>query len=54
MDWMAARQIKLIEHPPHSPDQAQPDYLIFPRMKTELDGLTPTQEMFKKEWEGAA
>jgi hypothetical protein len=51
-DWLAARDVKLIEHPPYSPDLALADYFLFPRVKRELAGLTLTQETFKKEWEG--
>jgi histone-lysine N-methyltransferase SETMAR len=52
-DFMAARGIKLIEHPPYSPDLAPADYFLFPRVKKELAGLTMTQDTFKKSWEGA-
>jgi hypothetical protein len=52
MDWMLARQIKLIEHPPYSPDLARTHYFLFPRVKRELAGLTLTGP-FKNEWEGA-
>jgi histone-lysine N-methyltransferase SETMAR len=53
-DWMAARQFKVIEHPPYSPDLAPADFFLFPKVKRELAGLTLTKETFKKEWEGAA
>jgi hypothetical protein len=52
-DWMAARQIQLIQQPPYSPDLAPVDFFRFPRVKRELAGLTLTQETFKKEWEWA-
>jgi histone-lysine N-methyltransferase SETMAR len=52
-DWLAARDIKLIEHPPYLPDLAPADYFLFPRVKREMAGLTLTQDSFKKEWEGA-
>jgi histone-lysine N-methyltransferase SETMAR len=52
-NWLAARNIKLIEHPPYSPDLVPPDYFLFPRVKVELAGLTLTQDTFKKEWEWA-
>jgi histone-lysine N-methyltransferase SETMAR len=52
-DWLAARDIKLIEHPPYLPDLAPADYFLFPRVKRELAGLTLTQDSFKKEWWGA-
>jgi histone-lysine N-methyltransferase SETMAR len=51
---MAARQFKVIEHPPYSPDLAPADFFLFPKVKRELAGLTLTTETFKKEWEGAA
>jgi hypothetical protein len=51
---LAARDIKLIEHPPYSLDSATADYFLFPRVKRELAGLILTQDTFKKEWgEGA-
>ncbi len=53
-DWMAARQLKVIEHPPYSPDLAPSDFFLLPKVKRELAGLTLTKETFKKEWEGAA
>jgi hypothetical protein len=53
-DWMAARQFKVIEHPPYSPDLAPADFFLFPKVKRELAGLTLTKQTFKKEWEGAA
>jgi histone-lysine N-methyltransferase SETMAR len=53
MDWMAARQFKVIEHPPYSPDLTPADFFLFPKVKRELAGLSLTKETFKKEWEGA-
>jgi histone-lysine N-methyltransferase SETMAR len=52
-DWLAARDIKLIEHLPYSPDLAPADYFLFPRVKRELVDLTLTKDSFKKEREGA-
>jgi hypothetical protein len=54
MDWMAAKQFKVIEHPPYSPDLALANFFLFPKVKRELAGLTLTKETFKKEREGAA
>ncbi len=51
---MAARQFKVIEHPPYSPELAPYDFFLLPKVKRELAGLTLTKETFKKEWEGAA
>jgi hypothetical protein len=44
-----ARDIRLIEHPPYSPDLAPANYFLFPRVKRELAGPTLTQDIFKKE-----
>jgi histone-lysine N-methyltransferase SETMAR len=52
-DWLAARRVKLIEHPPYSPDLAPADFFLFPKVKKELAGLTLTRESFKNDWEGA-
>jgi hypothetical protein len=52
-DWMAARQFKVIAHPPYSSDLALADFFLFPKVKRELASLTLTKETFKKEWEGA-
>jgi histone-lysine N-methyltransferase SETMAR len=52
-DWLAARHVKLIEHPPYSPDLAPADFFLFPKVKKELAGLTLMRESFKKDWEGA-
>jgi histone-lysine N-methyltransferase SETMAR len=52
-DWLAARCVKMIEHPPYSPDLAPADFFLFPKVKKELAGLTLMRESFKKDWEGA-
>jgi histone-lysine N-methyltransferase SETMAR len=52
-DWLAARSVKMIEHPPYLPDLAPADFFLFPKVKKELAGLTLTRESFKKDWEGA-
>jgi hypothetical protein len=46
-DWMTARQIKLVEHPPYLPDLAPAVHFLFPTAKRELAGFTLTQEKFK-------
>ncbi len=53
-DWLAARGIQLLEHPPYSPDLAPADFFFFPKMKEELAGRHLTQEDFKKTWDGVA
>ncbi len=52
-NWMAARQIRVIEHPLWPPDLAPADFSLFPRVKRELACLILTQKMLKKEREGA-
>ncbi len=52
-DWLAARRVKMIEHPPYLPDLAPTNFFLFLKVKKELAGLTLTRESFKKDWEGA-
>ncbi len=51
-EFLAKKRIKLLSHPPYSPDLTPADYFLFPKLKKELAGITMTQEEFKKEWEG--
>jgi histone-lysine N-methyltransferase SETMAR len=53
-DWMAARDFRLIDHPPFSLDLAPADFFLFPIIKRQLAGKTLTQETFKTMWEGVA
>lgn len=52
-DWLAARGVQVIDHPPYSPDLAPADFFLFPKVKSVLAGKTLTAQTFKKEWEGA-
>ncbi len=52
-DWLVARRVTMLKHPPYSPDLAPADFYLFPKVKKELASLTLTSETFKKEWEGA-
>ena len=52
-DFLVTKDIKMIEHPPYSPDLAPADYFLFPKVKSALAGMYLTQETFKKEWEWA-
>jgi len=52
LEFLAKKRIKLLSHPPYSPDLTPADYFLFPKLKKELAGFTMTQEEFKKEWEG--
>jgi histone-lysine N-methyltransferase SETMAR len=51
VDFLAAKGVKMIPHPPYSPDLAPGDFFLFPRVKSELAGQTLTQESFKNSWE---
>jgi hypothetical protein len=44
--------IKLIRHPPYSPDRALADFFLFPRVKSDLDGYWLCQDTFEMSWEG--
>jgi hypothetical protein len=48
-----ARSIKMIEHPPSSPDLAPADFFLFPKVKKELARLMLMRKIFKKKWKGA-
>ncbi len=50
--FMAKKRIKMLSHPPYSPDLAPADHFLFPKLKKELTCIPMTQEEFKKEWEG--
>lgn len=45
--WMADRGMKVVQHPPYSPDLAPCDFFLFPRMKNNLKGtrFKSTQEL---------
>ncbi len=38
VDFLEASQIKILEHPPYSPDLAPCDYFLFPKLKSLLRG----------------
>jgi hypothetical protein len=37
-DFLAAKNVAAVPHPPYSPDLAPCDFLLFPRMKSKLKG----------------
>jgi histone-lysine N-methyltransferase SETMAR len=49
-EFLAAKSIKTIAHPPYSPDLAPADYFLFPRVKTELAGVSLNQDTFRTGW----
>ncbi len=51
-EFWPKKRIKLLSHPPYSPDLISADNFLFPKLKKELAGFTMTQEKFKKEREG--
>jgi len=51
-EFLAAKGVKTIPHPPFSPELAPADYFLFPRIKTELAGRTLIANTFKNNWEG--
>lgn len=53
-NWLAARGVQVLPHPPYSPDLAPADFFLFPKLKKELAGRRLTAKTFKKEWDGAA
>ena len=53
-DWLAANSVKMLQHPPYSPDLAPADFFLFRRVKEELAGHTLSLEDIKKDWEGVS
>jgi histone-lysine N-methyltransferase SETMAR len=51
-NWLAAKEIQLLPHPPYSPDLAPADFFLFQKVKEQLAGLHLTQESLKSLWEG--
>ena len=45
--WMANKGMKMVQHPPYSPDLAPCNFFLFPRMKNSLRGIRyqSTQEL---------
>jgi hypothetical protein len=53
LEFLAAKGFKTIYHPPYMPDIAPADFLLFPRMNSELPDLLLTQDSFTLSWEDA-
>jgi len=53
-NWLAAKGVQLLEHPPYSPDLAPADFFYFPKMKEDLAGRHIAAGDFKKTWEGVS
>jgi hypothetical protein len=50
-NWMAAKGIQVLEHPPYSLDLAPADFFLFRRVKEALKGITVDQDSLKNAWE---
>jgi histone-lysine N-methyltransferase SETMAR len=46
-DFLAAKRVKSVPHPPYSPDLAPADFFLFSKVKAELAGQMLMQETFK-------
>ena len=53
-NWLAARGVQMLEHPPYSPDLAPADFFLFPKLKKELAGRHLSKDDFKTIWEGVS
>ncbi len=49
---LVAKGIKTIHRHPYLPGLTLADIFFFPRMKSELAGLSLSQDSFQKSWEG--
>jgi hypothetical protein len=47
-----AKEVRTIRHLPCSTDLAPTDFLLFPKLKSELAGLSMTQESFQESSNG--
>jgi histone-lysine N-methyltransferase SETMAR len=52
VDFLAAKGVKMVPHPPYSPDLTPVEFFLFPKVKAKLAGQTLTQETFKNSCEG--
>ena len=51
-EYMDQKGLKVIEHPPYSPDLALADFFLFPKVKSSLAGNTLTAGELKPASEG--
>ena len=51
-DFLAGKNVRVLEHPPYSPDLAPADFWFFPRVKAALAGKRLSAQTFKKELAG--
>ena len=51
-EYMDQKGLKVIQHPPYSPDFTPADFFLFPKVKSALAGDTLTAGELKSAWEG--
>ncbi len=51
-EFIAAKSIRLINHPPYSPNLAPADFVLFPKAKKNIAGIPIIGNTVKKGWEG--
>ncbi|QQP37512.1 Mariner Mos1 transposase, partial [Caligus rogercresseyi] len=49
-EFLAQKGIRVIDHPPYSPDLAPADFFYFPVMKKMLEGVEIVDKRVQKEW----
>ncbi|QQP55844.1 Mariner Mos1 transposase, partial [Caligus rogercresseyi] len=49
-EFLAKKGIKVIDHPPYSPDLASADFFYFPVMKKMLEGVEIVDKSVQKDW----
>ncbi|QQP56491.1 Mariner Mos1 transposase, partial [Caligus rogercresseyi] len=49
-EFLAKKGIKVIDHPPYSPDLAPADFFYYPVMKKMLEGVEIVDKSVQKEW----
>lgn len=54
LEFLAARNVRMLEHAPYSPDLAPADFFYLPKVKEMLVGQTLTNETFQTQWERVA
>jgi hypothetical protein len=52
-EWPAKHNIQVISHHCYSPNIAQADFVLFPKVKDHLDDIILAQDTLKSTWEQA-
>ena len=53
-NWLAAREVQVLEHPPFLPDLSPADFFYLPKLKEELGGISLTDGALRSTWEQAS